>query len=68
MGMFTIDLGQLPATGVTVEITNSIGQVIQKFVMNDQVKQIDLSKSEGGVYSVRLTDGLNTSVHRVVKQ
>lgn len=68
MGMFTIDLGQLPATGVTVEITNSIGQVIQKFVMNDQVKQIDLSTSEGGVYSVRLTDGLNTSVHRVVKQ
>lgn len=68
MGMFTIDLGQLPSAAVTVEITNSLGQVVQKFTMTSQVKQVDLATYEGGVYSVRLNDGTGTSVHRVVKQ
>ncbi len=68
MGMFTIDLGQLPATAVTVEITNSLGQLIQKFVMTDMVKQINLATSEGGVYYVRLTSGTSVSNYRVVKQ
>jgi GEVED domain/Secretion system C-terminal sorting domain len=65
---FTLDLGYVPNSAVTVEIMNSLGQRVDAFTMTSDKKQIDLGVYESGVYSVRLTDGTNTAVIRVVRQ
>jgi hypothetical protein len=68
LGQFTIELGEIPATPVTVEVMNGLGQVVQTFTMTGTTKQVDLGVLEGGVYFVRVTNGENVSLHRVVKQ
>lgn len=68
LGLFTIELSFVPSAPVKVEIMNSLGQLVDGFTMNTTAKQVDMTTYEGGVYMVRLTDGSNVTVVRVVKQ
>jgi hypothetical protein len=68
LGQFTIQLSAIPQNAVQVELTNSLGQLIDAFTMTSTSKQIDIGHLEGGVYMIRVIDGNNISVHRVVKQ
>jgi GEVED domain/Secretion system C-terminal sorting domain len=67
-GQFIIDLGYVPNDVVNVEVMNSIGQLVQAFTITTTNKQVDLSNYEGGIYLIRITDGANTTIRRVVKQ
>jgi hypothetical protein len=68
VGQFTISLGYVPTNAVTVEIINSLGQMVQTFTMTTTSKEVDLGMYEGGIYMVRVIDGGNVSTARVVKQ
>ncbi|MGL5890446.1 MAG: T9SS type A sorting domain-containing protein, partial [Bacteroidia bacterium] len=68
LGQFIIDLGYVPNDVVNVEVMNSIGQLVQTFTITTTNKQVDLSNYEGGIYLIRITDGANTTIRRVVKQ
>lgn len=68
LGQFIIDLGYVPTDVVTVEVMNSIGQLVQAFTITTTNKQVDLSNFEGGIYLIRITDGAATTTRRVVKQ
>lgn len=68
IGQFTIQLANVPATPVRVELTNELGQVIDAFTMTSTVKDMDITNLEGGVYFVRITNGTEVSVHRLVRQ
>jgi hypothetical protein len=67
-GQFTIQLPVVPTTSVQVEVMNGLGQVVDAFVMTSTVKEVNISTLESGVYFVRVINGNNVSVHRVVKQ
>ncbi|CAN5917097.1 hypothetical protein BH11BAC7_BH11BAC7_24440 [soil metagenome] len=67
-GQFTIQLPSVPQGTVKVELTNSLGQLIDSFIMTSTSKEINISTLESGVYFVRVMEGNNISVHRVVKQ
>jgi hypothetical protein len=68
LGQFTIQLSAVPVNAVTVEIVNSLGQVVDGFTMTTTSKQVDLGNLAGGIYMVRVINGNNVSLHRVVKQ
>lgn len=68
LGLFTLDLGYVPSGNVKVEITNSIGQLVDSFMMHTNIMQVNLGLEEGGVYFVKIIDGNSVSVIRVVKQ
>ena len=67
-GLFTIDLGYIPNSEVRVDIMNSMGQKVQSFLMKDSVQQVDLGVYETGIYLLRIIDGNNVNVKRVVKE
>lgn len=67
-GQFIIQLAQVPNAPVQVELTNELGQVIDAFTMTSTTKEMNIMQLEGGVYFVRVIEGNNVSVHRVVKQ
>jgi hypothetical protein len=67
-GQFTIQLSEIPANVVTVEILDALGQTVQAFTIIGATKQVDLGIYDSGVYFVRVTNGTNVSVHRVVTQ
>lgn len=67
-GVFTITLAQVPQDAVTIEITNSLGQLVQRFAMTEKVNQFNLTAFENGIYMVRMIDGGSVSVYRVVKK
>jgi Ig-like domain CHU_C associated/Secretion system C-terminal sorting domain len=67
-GNFTIDLGQTHDQ-VMIQITNSLGQMVQNSVYND-VQLINLQlDSESGIYFVEITttEGLKSKVKLVIK-
>ncbi len=67
-GNFTIDLGQ-SFDQITVQITNSLGQVVQNSVYNNlQLIAIELD-SESGIYFVEIitSEGLKSKVKLVIK-
>jgi len=68
MGDFTLDLGYLPEQPVTVEVFNSLGQTVEAFTMTSDKVQINLSEVQGGIYSIRITDGAALSLVRVIRQ
>jgi len=67
-GMFTIQLSETPAEGASVEVLNSLGQVVDAFTMTATTKQVDLSAMEGGLYTVRIISGNVVMTQRIVKQ
>lgn len=67
-GVFTIELSGSPSSPVQVEIMNELGQVVNAFTMNGTRADVNISDLEGGVYFVRVINGNEVSVHRVVKQ
>lgn len=67
-GQFIIQLSAVPNTPVKVELTNELGQVIDAFTMTGTTKEMNIMQLEGGVYFIRVTEGSNVTVHRVVKQ
>lgn len=67
-GEFTLDLGYVPDHTVTVEVFNSLGQTIDVFAMTSNKMQIGLNEVQGGIYSIRITDGTTVSTVRVIKQ
>lgn len=67
-GVFTITLAQVPQDAATVEITNSVGQLVERFAMTEKMKTLNLTAFENGIYMVRLIEGNSVSVYRVVKQ
>ncbi|MCX6310047.1 MAG: T9SS type A sorting domain-containing protein, partial [Bacteroidetes bacterium] len=67
-GLFTIDLGYIPNSEVRVDIMNSMGQKVQSFLMKDSAQQVDLGVYETGIYLLRIIDGNNVNVKRVVKE
>jgi hypothetical protein len=67
-GQFIIQLSQVPGVPVQVELTNELGQIVDAFTMTSTTKEMNIMQLEGGVYFVRVTEGSNVTVHRVVKQ
>ena len=67
-GMFTLALGYTPGDAVTVEIFNSLGQVVDAFTMTSDNRNTDISTYESGIYNVRITDGNSVKMLRVVVQ
>lgn len=68
LGQFTIQLSAVPSAPVQVELTNELGQVIDAFTMTSTTKDMDITNLEGGVYFVRVINGNDVNVYRVVRQ
>ncbi len=49
-GVFTIQLSKKPSAPVTIEITDVIGKVVDRFVVNDETVILDKSNLVPGVY------------------
>ncbi|MGL5889016.1 MAG: T9SS type A sorting domain-containing protein, partial [Bacteroidia bacterium] len=67
-GLFMISLGYTPGDAVTVEIFNSLGQVVDAFTMTSDNRSTDMSMYQSGIYNVRITDGNAVKMLRVVVQ
>lgn len=67
-GLFTIRLGSVPAKAANVEVMNSLGQLVQSFTMTNQSSEVNLANAENGFYTIRINDGENVAVIRVIKQ
>ncbi|HTF02957.1 MAG TPA: T9SS type A sorting domain-containing protein, partial [Bacteroidia bacterium] len=67
-GKFNIELNYVPVNDVTVEITNTLGQVVATYVMNTTLLEVNIGMYEGGIYNVKVTDGQTTYVGRIVKE
>lgn len=67
LGQFMIDASALGNAQLQVVIYNSLGQIVDGFVMNG-THEVNLSELEGGIYMIRITNGETTTIHRVVKQ
>jgi trimeric autotransporter adhesin len=67
-GMFTLSLGYTPGDAVTVEIFNSLGQVVNAFTITSDNRNTDISMYESGIYNVRISDGSSVKVLRVIVQ
>lgn len=67
LGQFMIDASALGNAQLQVVIYNSLGQIVDGFVMNG-THDVNLTELEGGIYMIRITNGDNTTIHRVVKQ
>jgi hypothetical protein len=54
-GIFTISLQQYPTKVLGIEIFNSLGQIINKDVLNTKTKIIDISNSPKGIYFLKVS-------------
>ena len=70
-GLFTLELNTSKARAFNVEIINIQGQVVYaKEIQQDGFykDQIDLSKEASGIYYIRINDGKNLKVSKVMIQ
>jgi hypothetical protein len=56
-GIFTISLQQFPAKDLKIEIYNSLGQIIDKDILNTKTKVIDISGFPKGIYFLKVSSG-----------
>jgi putative heme degradation protein len=56
-GVFTITFQNMPNKNSEIEIFNSLGQRINKDVLNTQTKTIDISSFPKGIYFLKISFG-----------
>jgi len=64
---FTIEMDNLKEP-YTLEILNTMGQVVLIKQINNPVEQVDLSGQAAGVYFVKVQTGNNTIVKKIIKE
>jgi hypothetical protein len=66
---FTINMEYIDFSGQSsVEIINTMGQVIQKFDLTDSISQVPCQELESGIYLIRLTHSNNSSIKKIIKK
>ncbi len=66
-GVFNYTVGTL-TDGITMTVTDITGKVVVEDTALEKEGTIDLSPFESGVYIVNVTDGMDNSMVRVIKQ
>ena len=64
---FTIEMDNLKEP-YTLEILNTMGQVVLNKQITNKIEQIDLSGQAAGVYFVKVQTGNNTVVKKIIKE
>jgi hypothetical protein len=68
-GEFTVDFGVANTENVKVELVNVEGQVVKAIEMNSNaVVDVDVTEFAKGVYYLRINDGNNVNIKKVVVQ
>jgi hypothetical protein len=65
-GEFTISFADMNTENVSVQIINSLGQVISTSKVNNNKVNADISSAGPGVYMIQITDGKNIATERIV--
>ncbi len=50
-----------------IEVMDLSGRIVKKLETNQSETQIDLSTFEGGLFFVRINDGINTTLRKIIK-
>jgi hypothetical protein len=65
-GIFTISLSSQMNQSASIEILNSLGQIVYNDIMNTSTKEFDLSELSKGTYSLKLTTDGKSYFEKIV--
>ncbi len=65
-GEFTVSFSEINTENLTVQIVNTLGQVVSEGEVVNNSFEVDIREAGAGIYMIRITDGTNFATKQII--
>lgn len=65
-GEFTVSFSEINTENLTVQIVNTLGQIVSEGEVVNNSLEVDIREAGAGIYMIRITDGTNFATKQII--